>query len=342
MPNGDKPSISLHLVTWDSMACLSDCLASIKRQTFRNVSVVVVDNGSRDESIAYVRSHIPHAVVLRNPTNLGFAHAHNQAIALSKAKYVCVANTDLVMEDDCLERLVEAMEQDASLGSVQGKLVRWRQPGEPVIIDSTGIGVSAALDFYDRGAGIVDRGQYDGANQRDIFGATGALALYRRAALDSVSKHGEYFDKSFFAYKEDVDLAWRLQLMGWSSAYVASARATHRRTAGTERGSVTRVIAHRLTKGHRINALSYRNHLAMLYKNARIADIVFVLPMVIGYELAKLLYVVVREWQTAGALAGFVGRLPEYTRKRADIRARRRVRPAEMRRWFTWKRMSRI
>ena len=85
----------------------------------------------------------------------------------------------------------------------------------------------------DRGADQPDTGQFDTAGE--IFGPSGAAAMYRRNALDDVALNGQYFDEDFFAYREDADLAWRCRLFGWTSIYVPTAVAHHRRRVTPER-----------------------------------------------------------------------------------------------------------
>ena len=103
------------------------------------------------------------------------------------------------------------------------------------MIDSTGIVMLPSIRHLDRGAGELDRGQYD--RDEDVFGASGAAALYRRSMLDDVRVDGEWFDEDFFAYREDADLAWRAQWRGWRCRYVAAATARARaaRHAGAAR-----------------------------------------------------------------------------------------------------------
>src|SRR4030095_12141583 len=100
-------------------------------------------------------------------------------------------------------------------------------------LDSTGIIMLREQRHLDRGAGETDNGQYE--NPEDIFGPSGAAALYRRATLDDVAINGQYFDEDFFAFREDADLAWRCRLLGWNSIYVPAAVALHRRRVTPER-----------------------------------------------------------------------------------------------------------
>jgi GT2 family glycosyltransferase len=176
----------------------------------------------------------------------------------------------------------------------------------------------------DRGAGEVDRGQYD--REELVFGASGAAACYRRAMLEDVKVDGEYFDEDFFAYREDADLAWRAQLLGWDCLYVPSAQAWHvRRVIPERRGSLP----------PEINRYSVRNRFLLRVKNQTASHAVrFLVPAVLR-DAQVIGYVLLRERSSLGGLADVVRLLPRAWAKRRAI-MRRRVRPASaMIAWFT-------
>lgn len=165
--------------------------------------------------------------------NLGFSRAYNILIseALSAgAKYFLSVNPDMIFEPDFLEKLLTVLEKDEKLGSVSPKLLRWDfvGKGKTKQIDSCGIGLKSGLRFFDVGQGEEDRGQY---NKAEIIGPSGAAGLYRLSALEGVKDEYGYFDERFFMYKEDCDLAYRLNRAGFNSCLVPAAIAYHDRTA---------------------------------------------------------------------------------------------------------------
>src|SRR3974390_1875942 len=220
--------VSVLLVTWNSARFLPECFASIDRQEYRDVEVIVVDNASSDTTREMLRPREGLWHIVYNAGNAGFAAAQNQAIRAAHGNWLLCLNPDVMLATDFVERLVEAGNQHPEAGAVCGKLLRWdpeAKPPQTRVIDSTGIYFTRNLRHLDRGGEEPDRGQYDRAQW--VFGATGAAALFRRTFVEEVSVEGELFDEEFFAYREDADLAWRAQVMGWKCLYVPGAVAGH-------------------------------------------------------------------------------------------------------------------
>src|SRR5204862_304740 len=156
--------------------------------------------------------------------------AHNRIIAETRSDYVLVCNPDVVLGPGFVEVLVDALDRDPAAGSATGKLRRL-DPAAGTgceakrILDTTGIYFTPNQRHLDRGSGEVDAGQYE--RREYVFGASGAAAFYRRRMLEEVRADQEYFDEAFFAYREDADLAWRAQWLGWRCLYVPEARGFH-------------------------------------------------------------------------------------------------------------------
>src|SRR5262245_39924005 len=193
--------VAVNIVTFNSAHDIVACVESLEQQTFRDFRIHVLDNASRDNSAALVRGYDLDFV--QAPSNTGFAKAHNDLIRAFPAEYVLVLNPDTILRPDFLQKLVEGLDARADAASATGKLLRM----DGKTIDSTGIIMLRNQRHLDRGADQPDLGQYDKAE--DIFGPTGAAALYRMAALQDVSFDSQFFDEDFFAYREDADLAWR-------------------------------------------------------------------------------------------------------------------------------------
>ncbi len=184
-------SVSIHLVTWNSQKFLSDCLSAIFNQTYKDFSVVIVDNASSDGTIEYLEKNYPSVYLIRNAKNLGFAEAHNQAITLTSAPYILVINPDVILERDWLEKVVEIMEKDDQIASAGGKTLKIRfgdmeiqEKIKTSIIDSAGFKIYKNRRVVDRGEGGEDEGQYD--KSEEVFGLSGSCILYRRLALEDV------------------------------------------------------------------------------------------------------------------------------------------------------------
>jgi GT2 family glycosyltransferase len=261
-----------------------------------------------------------------NETNTGFSAGQNLAIRRSRGAWVLSLNPDVLLGQGFIARLVGAAEADDAAGTVCGKLLRW-QPGadkeRTQVLDSTGIMFLRNLRHLDRGSEQVDAGQYD--SQEYVFGATGAAALYRRKMIEDVSVFGEFFDEEFFAYREDADVAWRAQLMGWHCLYVPTAVAWHVRRVTPERRSELPLA---------INWHSVKNRFLMRAKNLSGREYLRVaLPATIRDALIGG-YALLRDWRMVSALAYPMSSRSRWKQKRAWIQSHRRVGDAEILRWF--------
>lgn len=208
-------------------------LQSLERQTYQNVSIVCFDNSEevRNENSGILEAH-PHVKVYRDTSNIGFSRAYNILMSEAKtagARYFFVVNPDTVLEPDVIDRLVSSLDANPFCASVSPKLRRWNflARTKTTIIDSCGLILKDGLQFFDLGPGEEDRGQYDNSL---IMGVSGAAGLFRLSALEHIAEQGKYYDEYFFMYKEDCDLAYRLQLAGYSSLLVPKAIMYHDRT----------------------------------------------------------------------------------------------------------------
>jgi len=208
------------VVNRDGGGALLRALASLERQNGVTLSVLVVDNGSAAEERARIAREAPAARVVAFSRNLGFAGGANEGIARTRAPYVLLLNNDAVLEPDYTARLAARLEFDGRLAAAQGLVLS--EDGRQ--IDTAG------LAWNGRGEAVpVLSGKDASVAPREPFEVSGASAtatLYRREALDAVSRGGSVFDGAFFAYYEDVDLSLRLSRAGWR--FVCDPRAVAR------------------------------------------------------------------------------------------------------------------
>jgi GT2 family glycosyltransferase len=229
MPTFKKPlPVSVVVLAWNSEKVLEQCLEAVIAECPEEI--IVVDNGSEDQTPGILHRYASRLRIHHNAQNVGFAAGSNQGYALSNADFILFLNDDATLHPGYLQQLIEALEHEPRAASATGKLV-YEEDGI-VYIDSAGLTlVRYALRPQDRGQNAIDDGQFD--RPREIFGATGAAALYRRRALETLAD--KPFDEELFAYYEDVDLAWRLGNGGFSHLYVPSATAEHRRRSTTDK-----------------------------------------------------------------------------------------------------------
>ena len=326
-----RPKVLVSLVTFNSARYLAACLRSLAAQTYGNMEIRLWDNASTDRSLDIAAAHIPALCVESSRRNVGFCAAHNRIISCTQSEYVLILNPDVELAPGYIETLVQALEQDPSAGSATGKLCRWFPGGigsdpriEENVLDTTGIYFTKNQRHLDRGAGEADRGQY---GQREyVFGASGAAAFYRRAMLDDIRVGNEYFDESFFAYREDADLAWRAQWMGWRCLYVPEARGRHVRRVLPER---------RAELPLEINMHSFKNRFLLRIKNMDPGTYLRFLIPITTRDLAALGYVLVREPSSVRAFPLLLSALPKALAARKALRKKRRSSPGEIRTWFS-------
>ncbi len=313
--------VSVGVVTWNADEVLERCIASVRAQTYPDVDLHVWDNASEPAGRSVVERATRDDERTWSPDNIGFAGGHNRLIAASRGAYYLCLNPDAVLEPDYLTLLVAALEAAPSAGSATGRLLRLDTPG---IVDSTGIVMTRDQRHLDRDA---DEPVQAHANDQveEVFGVSGAAALYRRRMLDDVAVAGECFDEDFFAYREDADLAWRARVQGWTSLYVPRATALHRRRVTPSR---------RQSLPAAVNRYSVRNRFLLRLKNQSGHEAVRFLWPTLVRDLQVLGYVMLREHRSVPGLIDVLRLLPRMWRKRQVIQRRRRTSPADLTRWF--------
>jgi GT2 family glycosyltransferase len=324
--------VSVTVVTFNSSRYIEQCLASVFQQDYPYKEVIVVDNASTDDTAKLLRHFEGRVRLVYNAENVGFATGQNQAIALSEGEWVLALNPDVRLTPDFISTIVAAAETERDVGSVCGKLFRMSaecETSDEQFLDSTGIYFTPGMRHFDRGSQERDDGRYD--EFAYVFGASGAAALYRREMIDDISILGEFFDSNFFAYREDADVAWRAQLLGWKCLYTPLATAYHVRTVlATNRRSLPAVL----------NMHSVKNRWLMRIKNmtpnlylrcwlpATLRD-----AMVIAGCLTH-------EFTSLRAFPFVLRNLRRFLQKRRQIMARRRASDAYMAAWFSYQPMS--
>lgn len=318
-----RPSVAVGVVTWHPDELLARAIASVRSQDYPDITLHVWDNTGDPTSDARAlieRLTEPHERTW-SPRNVGFSAAHNALITRSQSTYYLCLNPDAVLAPDFVRTLVEALEREPRAGSATGRLLRLDAPD---ILDSTGIVMTPDQRHLDRGADEPAEGRYlDGPEP--VFGPSGAAAFYRRAMLEDVAFDGEAFDEEFFAYREDADLAWRAQWLGWTCLYVPTAIAWHRRRVTPER---------RRALPPAVNRYSVRNRFLLRIKNQS-AGLAWRFAVPGLWRDAQVVgYVLLREWTSIPGLVDVVRLLPAMLQRRRHLLSRRAVSSREMAKWF--------
>ncbi len=312
------PAVSIIILYYRSLWSLNACLDSVARQDYPRLKVLFLDNASQDGAADRVRRRYPRFEVLEFSRNLFFCRANNIGIQRTGGDYVVLLNADVVLTPGFITAMVAAAESDPAVGMVSGKLLRMGRdlnPLSPPVIDSTGMLFSRQMRHFDRGADEIDSGGFE--EKSPIFGPSGAAPLYRRDMLADVAVDGQVFDEAFVIYREDADLAWRAQLLGWKGLYTPRAVAYHAR--GLRPGLRRRDIAPLL------NMHSVKNRFLMRLKNQTLGHAVKFAGPALYRDLLVVGYVLLAEHRSLPALWLVIRLMPETLKKRRVIQAKKRV-----------------
>jgi GT2 family glycosyltransferase len=218
----DMPLVSVIIPNWNGLDHLPVCLESLRHQALEGQEIIVVDNGSSDDSVEWVRTEHPDVTMLALGENQGFVGACNAGIAASQGEFVALLNNDTEVDRNWLAAIVDAFERYPEAGMVASKMLLFDRRDT----------FHTAGDFYrvnglpgNRGVWQEDIGQYD--QEEYVFSACGGSAAYRRAMLDEIG----LLDEDFFFSCEDIDLGWRAQLAGWRCIYTPEAIVYHKLSA---------------------------------------------------------------------------------------------------------------
>ncbi len=266
----DKKKITVVIPNLNGMKYLEGCLESLRKQTWQGFETILIDNGSSDGSVEYVRSCFPEVRVRAYHRNTGFCHAVNDGILLAKTPYVLLLNNDTVLDEDLLKNLLSAMEEGGGkVFSCCSKLVSMKQPDQ---LDDAGDYMCALGWAFARGKGLSSS-LYN--TEEECFASCAAAALYRREIFGQIG----LFDEKHFAYLEDIDIGWRAKRLGYRNLYVPAAIVYHAGSA---------------TSGSRYNDFKVRqaagNSLYMNYKNMPLWQLALNAPMITAGILIKAVY----------------------------------------------------
>jgi GT2 family glycosyltransferase len=310
---------------------LPACLGAVARLEPRPQRIVLVDNASVDGSadVAERRREELGLEVLRETANTGFSMAANRGFRVGGAPWLLLLNPDCAPRPDMVDRLmagVAAAGDSGHTGCAAPMLLR--ADGDDLeatsTVDAAGMLVTPSGRHLDRGAGSTDDGSLD--RPAWVFGGSAAAALYRREALDDVAYPGdEVFAESFFAYREDAELAWRLQLRGWRCLYVPDAVAAHRRGFRPESGR----------RGHtEVNRYSVRNRFLLRGHCADLAWHLRCLPWWLVRDIVVVGACLTVERSSLPALGEVWRGRGDLLRRRRWVLGRRKVSTRQMARWF--------
>jgi GT2 family glycosyltransferase len=256
--DGSWPSVSVVVVNYDGREYLDRCLSSLRALAYPadEVEIILIDNGSTDGSVEYVRSAFPEVQVVVNDTNTGFAPAVNQGARLANGTYLALINNDAEADPSWLRAAVHELESEPSVACVASKILR----EDRRTVDFAG----GQLAFYGHGfaRGVYGVDVDDGRNRDTLFASGGAMVVRTETFLEVGG-----FDDTYFAFFEDVDFGWRLNILGFRVRFVPGSRVYHRHHGTIERFGFAREAY-----------LLERNALATIFKNYSDEQLARILP----------------------------------------------------------------
>jgi GT2 family glycosyltransferase len=255
--------VSIIIPNWNGRHFLGNCLDSLRTQTYQDLEIILVDNGSTDGSVEFVKTFFPEVQILTLRCNKGFAAAANEGIWAAKNELIALLNNDAIADDHWIEEVVKGIHSSSAIGFCASKILRLPHRRQ---IDTAG-------DSYTRFGVARKRGWNGGTDEflkpELVFGACAGAALYRRSMLEEI----EFLDEDFFCLYEDVDLSFRAQLTGFKCLYVPTAIVYHQ--GGGTTGSFP----------HFNFYYGQRNMEWVFLKNMPLSLLIKYLPLHLGYVL---------------------------------------------------------
>lgn len=305
-----KHAVAVVVVNWNGAAFIERCLNTVFSQSHLPAEVVVLDNGSSDNSVDLIQSRFPSVRLVLRSKNEGFAHGYNLAIAQTQSPNVLILNTDVFLDQDFLLHGLKALQISPDIGSVAAKVYK----ADTDIVENVG-------QFLQPWLKTVNSRVSD--NEAFVFSGSGAALLCRRQMLDDIAWQGAYFDESFFLYWEDADLAWRAQLRGWRCLFAPQVIAHHLGSA-SQGGKVSTLQKPAFVQRH-----IWKNRYLIVFQNMTFREMFVLLPGLVLNEVVHWAMILVRVPQRLPVFVlahlDFLRLLPLAIRKRRFIQKRRRV-----------------
>ena len=259
------PSVAVVILNWNGKYFLERFLPSVMASDYENLSVIVADNASKDDSISFLRQNYPEVKILLNTINEGFSNGYNTALENVSADYYILLNSDVEVNSGWIAPVILLMENDEKIAVCQPKILSFKNKNQFEYAGASGGWIDSLGYPFSRGRVFDycenDVGQYN--NSSEIFWATGAALFVKSSVFHELNG----FDEYFFAHQEEIDLCWRMQRAGYK-IYVEPASVVYHIGGGT------------LPMGDRKKVyFNFRNNLVMLSKNLPFFESVWKIPV---------------------------------------------------------------
>lgn len=328
--------LTINLVTWNGEKYIPALFESLSKQSYKNWELVVIDNCSTDNTVSLIEDKaktlgVPFKVI-KNSNNLGFAVAHNLALAEVKTDYFVIINQDIFLEFDALEKMVKFMEARLNAVAVGPRVMKWDfvNNEKTEIVDTLGLQINKKRQITDIGEGEI----YQPAKLefKRVFGLSGVITMFRTNVIKNLDY---FFDESLGSYKEDVDLAYELNLAGAESYILYDAVAYHDRTGkGVKTKNDFNSALNKNKQSTLVKYNSYRNHLIVLYKNEFWQNFILDFIWIFWYEFKKFIFFLVFDRKILLGWLDFYKQRKILKNKRQENIKQRKITWREFRYWL--------
>lgn len=354
-----KLSVNIIVYHQKEVPYFAPLFASLAAQTFQDFSLVLIDNTDGDGTFDLLHTEAKKLgrdiTLVHNDGNVGFANGHNAGIKASNAEYILLQNPDMYLTPEVFEHMVAFLDAHDTVAAVSPRLMRWDfarvteaadpDAGKTNQIDCIGVRLfrnRRAVEWltrqvWDPSSDSPDVQALYGKKAIEVFGVSGAFPMYRASVLKAVAfSSGDVFDPLYHSYKEDLDLAYRMRNLGYTSYVLLNTIAYHDRTgAGPKELSDMAAALNKKNQSEYVRYHSYKNHLMTLYKNEYWQNVLRDFPGMFWYEAKKFIFLLLvhpriffRAWWYLVAHAG------QLRAQRRDVVAKRTLFWKGIRRWF--------
>lgn len=263
-------SVAIVILNYNGKSFLQKFVPLVIQSTYANKKIIVADNGSTDDSVAYLKQQYDSVQIIALSKNYGFSKGYNEALKQIQADYYILLNSDIAVQPQWIEPLIQLMENDNTIAACQPKILSYNQPNVFEYAGACGGWIDKLGYPFARGRVLnvceQDKGQYD--TTATVFWASGAALCVRAAVYNELGGLDEYF----FAHQEEIDLCWRIQLAGYNVACCPLSVVYHVGGGTMPYNDKRKAL------------LNHRNNLIMLYKNMPRTTKLWLIPFRIGLD----------------------------------------------------------
>jgi len=337
-------NLLIQLVTWNGEKYIPFLFESLKKQTYTDWEICILDNASTDNTVEKIKKELEDVsflyTLLEEKENKGFAGGHNILYKKYESKFVLFLNQDMYLSSDCLEKMVKYLENNNDVTGVSPRLMRWNFEQKQFTPDVDALGLKVfrnrrVVEQYTKQNWNEIKKNFK-SNELEVFGLSGAFPMFRRSALvDILFEDGTLFDENYHSYKEDVDLAYRLRSVGHKSVILLDTVVYHDRTgAGPKELDTRSTLKNKKEQKEWVKYQSYKNHLMNLIKNEYWQNVILDFFPIKWYELRKFFWFLFFERKPLKGLFEIWRLRRTLFERRKFIQKNKKVSYKEMRKWW--------